>query len=232
MSLIVTVAWLALRELWISFRLLVVVTAFVAAGAVVALAPAAPSETLDRLAAGLAIASGIASAAAAGALASHRRRGVAGWLVSRAVPRGALLNGWLLAMAVPALVAVAMAAALAWLAVAGAPGAPAPIPFGLSVVAAAAGSLAVLVLGLAMGAWLPPLPAALLALAACGAVALVSVAQPPAAAWTPAAGHMALAALSDDGRPVATAIRAAGTSLVLLAVLLVVARALLDRADL
>lgn len=227
-----TITRLAIRELWISFQLLLVLSAFVAAGALVALVPGAPAVTLDRLAAGLGIAAAIASASGAGALASQRQRGVGGWLVSRAVPRRTLLHGWFLALGLPVLIGTVAAAVLGWLAVAGAATGPDPLPFGLAVAAVGAGSLAGLALGLAMGAVLSPVPAALGALVVCGAVAVVSLALPSAAEFLPGAGHVALAALSDVGRPLALAVRAVGTSVLLIAVLLVLARAALDRADL
>lgn len=232
MSLTVTVARLAIRELWISFQLLLVLGAFVAAGAAAALLPDAPAVTIDRLAAGLGVASALASASAAGAIASHRRRGIAGWLVSRAVPRGALLAGWFVAVAVPVVVGMAAAAVLGWLAVAGAATAPQPMSLALALAAVGVGALAGVALGLALGATMPPLLAAVVTLLACGAIALVSLAVPWAAAYLPGAGHVALAALPDGARPVATAVRAAGTGLLLVAVLLVAARAALGRADL
>jgi hypothetical protein len=58
------VAWLALRELWMSFRPLVVLVVTVGAGAVVVLLPASPAVTVGRLAVGLGLATVVTAAAA------------------------------------------------------------------------------------------------------------------------------------------------------------------------
>lgn len=148
------VARLALRELWISFRLLILLVAFVAAGVVVALLPAPFPTVVQRLVIGITAASALSGALAAWSLAVERRTGRAGWLVARSVPRGTLLGGWFTGIGGTALVGLAMAATLGWLALpAGTPIDPAR--FGLAVVVLAAAAVAWIALGLLAGAMAP-----------------------------------------------------------------------------
>ena len=87
MSQAATVTRLALREMWITFRLLLALVAFIGAGAIVALLPAAPSVALERLALGFGIATAVTSGIAAWSVADERSSGRAGWLVARSVTR-------------------------------------------------------------------------------------------------------------------------------------------------
>ncbi|HYN63299.1 MAG TPA: hypothetical protein VES36_01740, partial [Candidatus Limnocylindrales bacterium] len=98
MSRFLTVAGLALRELWISFRLLVAVAALLLAALPTALLPHAPVEfagtawaPLRLFAIGLGAALALVAGLSAAALAGERRRGTIGWLVNRAVPRPIVL---------------------------------------------------------------------------------------------------------------------------------------------
>lgn len=226
------VAWLALRELWFSFRLLLVIVGFVAAGALAALLPGSPAEMLDRLAAALTVAAAVTATAAAGALAAERRRGSAGWLVSRAVSRRTVLAGWYLALATPVALGLAASGVLGWLAVAGRETAPGLLPYALAMVAVGAATLAGLAFGALVAAWLPPIRAAAVVLVACAAVAAAALLFPFAAPYLPAAGLLAVAALPDAGRPVSDALRATGVSLAFSAGLLVLARVAWERTDL
>lgn len=226
------VAWLAVRELWYSFRLLLVIVAFVGAGALAALVPGSPADMLDRLAAALAVAGAIAATAAAGALAGERRRGSAAWLVTRAVPRHALLAGWFLALVAPLALGLAASGMLGWLAVAGRETAPALNAYLLALVAAGAAALAGQAFGALVAAWLSPMRAAAAALVACAAVAAVALLVPVAAPYLPAAGLLAVAALPEASRPVGDALRATGISLAFTAGLLALARIAWERTDL
>ncbi len=118
MSQAATVTRLALREMWITFRLLFVLAAFIGAGAVVALLPAMPSVALERLALGFGIATAVTSAVAAWSVADERTSGRAGWLVARSVSRATYLRGWFVAFAAVALVGIGAGAILGWLAAA------------------------------------------------------------------------------------------------------------------
>ena len=239
-----TVTGLALRELWISFRLLLAVGVVILAalpGAMLphttpALAPTPLESPLAWFAIGLAVALGLVSGMAAAAISRERRRGSAGWLVIRAVPRPVILLGWFAAFVLLLVVGLVPAAALAWLTVAG----PASEvtdawPFVAPVIGAGAAGAAAVALGLLLGTLLAPWPAGLLTLAVSLSVLVVAVLGPVpelSAAPAPPAGLAILGDLPNQARPVADAMRASGTALLMAAVALILATAVLDRADL
>ena len=78
MSQLPVVTRLAVHELWISFRLLVVLAGYVGAGTVVALLPAPLPTTLLRLAVGVATAMSLGAIVAAWSLSRERALGRAG----------------------------------------------------------------------------------------------------------------------------------------------------------
>lgn len=226
------VARLAVRELWISFRLLIVLIAFVAAGAVVALLPAAVPVTMTRLSVGLGAATIVVSVVAAWSMAEERQAGRAGWLVSRSLPRGSLLAGWFVALAGLAGLALAAAALLGWLAAT-------TVAFRLEagayvslILAIGATTLGAIALGLLAGTLLPGRTAA----AAVGAGCLLA----GAAAWllpldgslVPGGAYASLAALTETQRSIGPGLRATGVGLAVAAALLVAARAALEDAEL
>ena len=86
MSLVRAVAWLAVRELWISFRLITVIALFLLAGALIALLP---SVGRGQPAGWYAIGLGIASMGA-GALLPPRRASLFTLLLCAAFAAGAL----------------------------------------------------------------------------------------------------------------------------------------------
>jgi hypothetical protein len=223
-----TVARLAVRELWISFRLLALLAAYVAAGAVVALLPAPISVSLERLSLGLGAAIIIGSAIAAGALSTERVLGRAGWLVTRSISRSTLVVGWFIALGGASFIGLAAAGTLGWLAISGPLSPIAPAGFAAVLIGAAAMGLAGIAIGLALGAVLRPL------LATLGALAL--------GAGTVAAFHVlvsgfalpvtVLSDLAVVDRPVADGVRGAGACLLATAVALGLARLGLGRMDL
>jgi hypothetical protein len=239
-----TVTGLALRELWISYRLLLVVGILVLAALPSAMLPhttpalaATPLESpLAWFAIGLALALGVISGLAAAVLSRERQRGSAGWLVIRAVPRPIILLGWFAAFVLLLLIGLLPASALVWLTVA----APASDvgdawPFVAPLVGAWAAGAAAVAIGLLLGVLLRPRLAGLISLLLVGATLLLAVSgvapllsAPPA----PAAGLVILGDLPNQARPVADALRASGASLVVAAVALILAAALLGRADL
>ena len=160
------VTWLAVRELWISFRLLALLAAYVGVGALVALLPAPASTAMTRLSVGLAAAVIVGAAIAAGALASERVLGRAGWLVTRSISRGTVLVGWFVAVAGVSLIGLVAAAALGWLAASPSVAQLQPAPFAAIVGGVAAQALALIAIGLLLGTLLPPVPAAGAALVA------------------------------------------------------------------
>lgn len=222
------VTWLAIRELWISFRLLVLLAVYVGVGALVALIPVPSSTAMTRLSVGLAAAVIVGAAIAAGALASERVLGRAGWLVTRSISRGTLLVGWFMAVAGVSLIGLVAAAALGWLA-----GSPSiaqlqPAAFAAIIGGVAAQGLALLAIGLVFGTLLAPVPAAGAALVAGVGVAAASYFVLPAAL----APLAALAELPSLARPVAAGVQGAGIGLATTAIALVLARVALGRVDL
>ena len=222
------VSWLAVRELWISFRLLVLLAAYVGVGAMVALLPAPGSPALTRLSVGLAVAIVVGAAIAAGALASERVLGRAGWLVTRSISRGTVVVGWFAAVAGVSLVGLVAAAALGWLAASPSVVQLEPAPFAAIVGGVAAQGMALIAIGLLLGTLLRPVPAAGAALVAGLLVAAASYFVLPDA-LSPLA---ALAALPTLDRPLAAGVQGAGIGLATTAVALVLARVALGRVDL
>jgi hypothetical protein len=226
-----SVAWLALRELWISYRLMLVVGGFVASGAVVALIPAAPGAITARLAVAFAVATGIAGIVSAWSLSTERRRRRAAWLVGRGVPRASIVMSWFAAVGLAALLGLVPSAALAWPVIV--PTAPSEgVAYAATVAAIAGGVLVAVAAGQLAGAMLPPVAAAAATLVAWGAATIGSLLSPDAAAYLPGAGLLLLAELGDAARPIARALAGTGVALGAAAALLVLAAAAFERVDL
>ena len=242
MSRFLAVTGLALRELWISYRLLLIVGLLLLAAVPAAVLPAATDDPLVvatgrihpfafGLAAGLAVAAGVA----AGTVAAERRRGTAGWLITRAVPRATIVVGWFVAFAVVLAIGTAPAAGLAWLSLGPLAEAIDPVAFVAGTAAAWGVGLAALALGLLLGSLLATLPAMLLGGAVTAAVLLPAMtASLPALGTAPAPGapFANLADLASATRPIGDAVRAGGAALAACAALLVLASAAMARADL
>lgn len=234
-----TLTGMALRELWISFRLLVVLGALLVAGLPAALLPpvmspdlaGAPLDPLGWLALATAAAMALAAAIAAATLASERRRGTAGWMAARAVPRATIALSWFVAFALLLSIGLVPVAAVAWFALG---------PFLLggpaALVAAAAATACVggatLAIGLLAGAALPRWPAAAVAALVATALLVPPVLGASAPWWLPADGLRVLAELDSAARPLADSLRAAGVALGVAAVVLVATVVTFERADL
>lgn len=222
---------LVIRELWISFRLLVLLVAFVGSGALVALLPAPPAVVLSRLGLGLALATAVAAAVAAWSLAEERVRGRIGWLVTRSVPRAAIVAAWFVGIALIVLPALAAAAVLGWLASA-APGLAAePLPFVVTMVGIGGTALAAVGVGLLVGAVLPPLAAAAVAGVVAAGVGIAPLVVPELGPILPIA-----ALVADPGNgPVASRMAplvAVGVPLLACGAMLAAARLVMERVDL
>ncbi len=222
------VAWLAVRELWISFRLLALLTAYIGVGALVALLPAPGSTALERLAMGLAVAAIVGAGIAAGSLGTERALGRAGWLVTRSITRGTLLVGWFIALAGISLVGLAAAASLGWLAASTVASPLELVPFAIVVVGVAATSLAAVAIGLLLGSVMGPMRATVAAIGVGLVVGAAALALLPASIVP----LTALAELQALDRPVAAGVQGAGIGLAITAVALVLARVALGRVDL
>lgn len=232
MSQATVVTRLAVRELWITFRLLALLAGFIGVGALVALLPAPLPGVLERLALGLGAASILSGAVAAWSFAEERARGRAAWLVTRSVSRGTLLAGWFAALAGLALAGTAVAGLLGWLTASAVSLRLDAATFAASVVGVAATVLAAIALGLLLGT-------VLRGRVAIGATVVIGVGLGALAWLVPGAGDLVpgaaltdLAAVREGATAPLPALRAGGAALVATAVLLVGARLLLERAEL
>lgn len=228
MTQAVLVSRLAMRELWISFRLLLILAAYALPGVVVALVPAPLPTALAWLAVGLAAAGTAGAAVASWSLSRERALGRAAWLATRAIPRATILIGWFVTLAAISAVGVLGAGMLGWLAMSPT-GARVDLPTFVAVLSSvAAGSLALVALGLTLGAALPPPAATLLT----GGISLTLLVL----AWVAMPGFDAptesVARLPQLAAPISVAVRGAGACLAATAILLLVARVAWERVDL
>jgi hypothetical protein len=226
-----TVARLATRELWMTFRLLLVLIVTVGAGAVVGLLPATPAQALARLAAGLGVAIGVAAAVAAWSLAEERVSGRAGWLVTRSVGRGTYVAGWFGALVLVAGAGLVAGAVLGWLSVASTAAVDAT-EYAAAIVAVAATLVVGVAAGLLAGALLRPPAATIVTVVVCAAATAAVVLVPDLARWLPGGGIALLAGVAGADAATADSLRAAGIGLALAAVTLVICRIAFERADL
>jgi hypothetical protein len=240
MSRYLALVSLALRELWITFRLLFALAVLLATALPPlliprSLAPGLPGAPPDRwalLAVAMAAALALVSALAAASLAAERARGSAAWLVLRAVPRGTVLLAWLTAFGVVLVAGLLPSAVLVW-----ATGDSEARGAGAGAFAAAYAAIFVLGLagataGLLLGTFLRPVAAALTTLLLVGVVLELAAAGVGATAPLPGAALVVLAELDHGGRPVATALQSAGSGLAIASVLLLAGMAVLQRIDL
>jgi len=234
------VAGLALHELWISFRLLTVVGVVLLASLPAALLPhsyapnlaGAPPDALGWYAIALAAALIAVASIAAATLARERRRGTAGWIAVRAVPRQTILLAWFAVFVLLLIVALVPAAVAGWLSLIPELPPTGPLPFVASQVAVAGAGCAAIALGLLAGAVLPPLPAASATLLLTTPPLLGAATEQWGWAALPGGGLSVLANLTAGGRPIADALLAGGTALAVTAVLLLAAVAAFERAEL
>lgn len=240
MSRLSTLVGLALHELWISYRLLLLLLLPLLGGLAVGAIPAelAGIRAVDGAARWYAVSLcasvTIGSAVAAGTVAAERGRGTIAWMAVRAVPRSAVLLSWFLAMGLVLLAGIALGAGAAWMAaISRLAEIPDAAPFVAASAAAAATALMALALAVLVGALpLAPGPAALLAMGLAGGLLAAAVLGPLASAPLPTAGMGLLADLSESARPVADAIQSTGMALVTVAGLLALAAVALERRDL
>jgi len=227
-----TVTWLALRELWISFRLIILLAAILAGGIAGALVP---ELTLDPalLAIGLAAAAVLLAGMSARTLSRERSRGTTAWLAVRGVPRWVVIWAWLAAFAIPIAVGGAGAALLGWLSSAvDLPSPVDPVSYAAVATSAVAGVVVVVALGFTLGAILRPLPAMLIAILLGAVMSGAGLLATNDAPILPTAGLGLLATLSTLDRPLADGVRSLGLASAAIAVLIVLAAAFLESADL
>lgn len=241
MSRIPLLGGFAMRELWISYRLLALLSLLVAAALPLILLPRTTTAILAdpppgpltwyafASAVGLALAAGVA----AWSLAAMRRAGTAAWLAVRAVPRASILLGWFVAVGMVVVVGVALASTLGWLGLGSGSqvlvSAGAYATIGAAVVGA---GLVAVAAGLACGAVLGPRPASLVAVVVVAAAGLATAGGLLGSFPNPFGGLVLLARIEAEHRPVADGLVATGLALAASAGLLVAASAIIDRVDL
>jgi hypothetical protein len=230
---------MAFHEMWISFRLLVIVGLPVLGGMLVVAVPPdlAGATALGGAGFWYAVAAGaaicVASAIAAGTLAHERRRGAVAWMVVRAVPRSAVLTSWFIALGLLLASGVLIGSVGAWLAALSvAESALDPAPFAAAVGATAAASLAFVAAGLVVGTYLPTVPAIVVALGGTALLLAAVIGAPPVGLPLPTEGIGLLAHLDVVSRPVGVAVQSAGAALASAAALLYLGGAGLERSDL
>ena len=223
---------LALRELWISYRLLALVAVTLAGGIATAVRPDAWRDPVT-LAWGLAAGGVVVSAIAAAGLAMERRQGRVGWLALRAIPRASVLLAWMGALAIPVLVGSTAGLLLAWLVFSNG---SLPTVDGISFAAlgAAAGmtTLEALAIGLLVGSVARPAPAAVLAAVLSGAALAAGLLLPVDPGYLPTAGLGLLAQAGSLARPLSAGLQALGLGIAATGLLLAAAAATLARVDL
>jgi hypothetical protein len=223
------VARLAWRELWITFRMLLLLVAFVGVGALVVLLPASPAAMLERAAIGLGAATIVAAAVTAWSVADERVSGRTGWLVTRSVSRGTYVLGWFEALMAISLVGLAAAGSLGWMAVASGLAEPGPAELAAGLAAVGAGVAAAIALGLLVAALARPPLAAILAAVGCVAAGAAVLGIPGAGSLMPVT---VLAQVAAPGSVLDDALRSAGLALVVCALLLALARVAIERVEL
>lgn len=239
MSRLLALVGLAVHELWISYRLLLLLTLPLLGGLAVGAIPAelAGLRAVDGAARWYAISLcasvGIGAAVVSGTLAAERRSGTIAWLVVRAVPRSSVQVAWFIVVGWVMVLGIALGAAAAWFtATERLSEIPDVAPLVAATTASAAAALMVLAAAMVVGA-LPLAPAAATALSLIVSVGiLAATVLAPLTAPMPTGGLGLLADLSQSSRPIADALQSTGTALVGVAILLVVAIITLDRVDL
>jgi hypothetical protein len=230
MSQATTVARLAVREMWVTFRLFVVLAAYLTAGAVVAFLPAPATDTVGRLAIGFGVATIVAAAVAAWSVAAERRSGRTAWLVTRSVARGTYLVGWFAGLVIVAGLGILAGGVLGWLALQSVAVGIRIGDFGLALAAVLAAASTGIALGLAAGSLLR-------AAVAVGAVAvvggLVALGATGGGLVLPPSQALFVLPTIVGADPVAGgALRAIGAGLAVTGALLILARLALEHAEL
>jgi hypothetical protein len=223
---------LAIRELWMTFRLLLVIVGFVGTSAIVVLLPAAPAITMERLAAGLGISTIVVSGVAGWSLADERTAGRAGWLVTRSVARGEVLAGWFRGLVTIAVAGLAGAGLLGWLAIYSLPATFDPGTFVAALLAVATAIAAAVAAGLLAGTLLRTWIAGPLAALVCLAFGVAAWVVLPDRTIVPGGAFRLLAEITTGRTHLAEALQAAGVGLALAALILVLARVSIERAEL
>jgi ABC-type transport system involved in multi-copper enzyme maturation permease subunit len=234
-----TLSWMALHEMWISFRLIAVIGLPLLGGLLAMVVPpdlvgvTAVGGAAFWYAVGASVAIAIAAGLAAATMAHERRRGTVAWMAVRAVPRSAILLSWFVAFGLLLAAGIVLGSVGAWLAAVGrAEATPDAMPYAAAVGATIGAGLVAVGAGLLVGTFLPTLPAGVLGVGLGAVVLAAAVGTAPGGLPTPTGGISLLAHLDGAVRPVGEALTSAGAALGVAAVLLVLAVMGLERSDL
>lgn len=234
-----TLSWMALHEMWISFRLIAVLGLPLLGGLLAIVVPpdlvgvTAVGSAGFWYAVGASVAIAVTAGLAAGTLANERRRGTVAWMAVRAVPRASVFMSWFVAFGLLLGIGIVLGSIGAWLvALSHAEASPDPVPYAAAIGATIGMGLLAVAVGLLAGTFLPARPAAGLAIAV-GAVALaVAIVFAPGGVPSPTGGIGLLTHLDNATRPLADALRSAGVALAATGVLLALGARGLERSDL
>ncbi len=226
------VTWLAVRELWITFRLLGLLVGFIGVAALIALVPAPLPALMERLGLGFGAAAVVAGALAAWSFADQRSQGRAAWLVTCSVSRGTLLGSWFAALSGLAMAGTMAAGLLGWLAASAVSLRLDAGAFAAAFLGVATTVLLAVALGLLIGTMLRGPFAIGAAAAVATALGALAWLVPGAGELVPGAAMANLGAVREGMAASLASFRAVGAALVTTAVLLAVARLLLERSEL
>jgi ABC-type transport system involved in multi-copper enzyme maturation permease subunit len=239
MSRMRTLSWMAIHEMWISFRLIAVVGLPLVGGLLAIVVPpdlagvTAVGGAGFWYAVGASVAIAAAAGLAAGTMANERRRGTVAWMAVRAVPRAAVLMSWFVAFGLLLGIGIVLGSIGAWLAaLTHAEVTPNAVPYAAAVGATIGVGLAAVAIGLLVGTFLPATPATGLAVGVGAVVLAAAIALAPGGLPSPTGGIGLLSHLDGATRPVGDALRSAGVALTLTAILLVLGVMGLERSDL
>ena len=236
---------LSVRDLWISYQLLLVISLLGVVGLAAPLAgvwlprlldPTAPVAALPQALTWYGISLGIASVVvavvAARSMAVNRTRGTAAWLLTAPVSRASFFVGWMFGVSAAVLAGMVVSAMTAWFTFASLGAAADAARFLSAVLAATAYLVAAGTIGLVCGsAALTRVRASIVAAVAVAALAVAAWVL-PLLPWLPSAATVRFNDLVIDPAGVGIALQLFGASIVLIGIAGYVGTALLDRAEL
>jgi ABC-type transport system involved in multi-copper enzyme maturation permease subunit len=244
MTMLLSLGKLSVRELWISYQLLLVVALLGLIGLLAPLGavwiphlldPAAPvtatTQSLFWYGISLAGAAALVGLVAARSFAADRLRGTAQWVMAAPISRGSFFGGWMFGMAISVAGGMLLSALTAWFTIGSLGAAPDGTRFIGASVAATMYIFATSTVGLSCGAALGKGRAGMVALlvtAALGAAAWFAGLLP----WLPssAAVHFQRLVVELDG--LGMALQLSGASIALMGAAAFVGTVLLERAEL
>lgn len=242
--MLVSLGRLSVRDLWISYQLLIVVTLLGLLGLVAPLAGvwiprlldstapvAATTQALGWYGLGLTGAGVVVAVVAARRMAVNRARGTAAWLLAAPVSRGSFFAGWMIGIFAAVLAGMFVSATTAWFTVASLSTGVDAARFVSASIAATVYLFAVGTLGLALGSGMRRGRAAIVAGAIAAALGIVAWLV-PLVPWLPSSATVRLVDLVIDPAGLGTALQLVGASIVAIGIAGYLGTLVLDRAEL